>query len=55
MSHAEFVTSTTGNARKEREDGRPRGATHHIRTAPVPTMYDENLRRGIVGTGVGWM
>jgi len=35
-------------------NGRPRGASHRIRTAPVPTMHDENLHRGIVGTGVGW-
>ncbi|MHB8596886.1 MAG: mycofactocin biosynthesis glycosyltransferase MftF [Ktedonobacteraceae bacterium] len=36
------------------EDGRSQGAPPHHPTSPVPTMYERERHRHIVGTGVGW-
>ncbi|MHB8596801.1 MAG: N-6 DNA methylase [Ktedonobacteraceae bacterium] len=36
------------------EDGRPQGAPPIHPTSPVPTMYEREQPRHIVGTGVGW-
>ncbi len=35
----------------QKDDGRPQGATHHNRTAPVPTMRRSPPCPSIVGTG----
>jgi hypothetical protein len=56
MSHPEFLTGNTDNSRKETTDAR-KGPPQPIHPTPVPTMYDENLHRDIVGTGavrLGW-
>lgn len=45
MSHPEFRTSIGGNARED--DGRPRGATHHIHTTPVPIRGQSCPRMGL--------
>src|SRR5579863_3621719 len=40
------------------KDGRPQGATRPIHPTPVPTMYEQNWHRYIVGTGavrMGWV
>ncbi len=36
------------------EDGHPQGAPPYHPTSPVPTMYERERHRYIVGTGVGW-
>jgi hypothetical protein len=58
MSHPEFFMGNTDNSRKNGDDGRPQGATQPNHPTPVPTMYDENQHRNIVGTGavrLGWV
>ncbi len=43
------------HARFMEEDGRPQGAPPLHSTSPVPTIYEQNQPRHIVGTGAVWM